>query len=127
MTYFLQLVITGATLGMTYALIAIGFVIIFKCSKAFNIAQGHFVMLGGYLAYTFLVVAQFPVWAGIIAVILVGAAMGLVVERLALRPLLGQPVLSVIMMTIALAGVIEGIAIMAWGASTRRTTTCCRR
>ena len=115
MTYFLQLVITGATLGMTYALIAIGFVIIFKCSKAFNIAQGHFVMLGGYLAYTFLVVAQFPVWAGIIAVILVGAAMGLVVERLALRPLLGQPVLSVIMMTIALAGVIEGIAIMAWG------------
>ena len=100
---------------MTYALIAIGFVIIFKCSKAFNIAQGHFVMLGGYLAYTFLVVTQFPVWAGIIAVILVGAAMGLVIERLALRPLLGQPVLSVIMMTIALAGVIEGIAIMAWG------------
>jgi branched-chain amino acid transport system permease protein len=115
MTFFLQLVITGLTLGMTYALIAIGFVIIFKCSKAFNIAQGHFVMLGGYLAYTILVVAHFPVWAGIIVVILVGAAMGLVVERLALRPLLGQPVLSVIMMTIALAGVIEGIAIMAWG------------
>jgi branched-chain amino acid transport system permease protein len=115
MTFFLQLVITGLTLGMTYALIAIGFVIIFKCSKAFNIAQGHFVMLGGYLGYTFLVATHFPVWAGIIAVILVGAAMGLAIERLALRPLLGQPVLSVIMMTIALAGVIEGVAIIVWG------------
>jgi branched-chain amino acid transport system permease protein len=96
-------------------LIAIGFVIIFKCSQAFNIAQGHFVMIGGYLGFTFLAVYKFPVWLGILAVIGVGILMGLVIERFALRPLLGQPVLAVIMMTIALAGVLEGIAIMFWG------------
>ena len=55
MTFFLQLVVTGFALGMVYALVAIGFVIILKCSNAFNIAQGHFVMIGGYLGYTFLV------------------------------------------------------------------------
>jgi branched-chain amino acid transport system permease protein len=115
MTFFLQLTITGFALGMMYALIAIGFVIIFKCSQAFNIAQGHFVMIGGYLGFTFLAVYKLPVWLGILAVIAVAIVMGLAIERLALRPLLGQPVLAIIMMTIALAGVLEGIAIMFWG------------
>jgi branched-chain amino acid transport system permease protein len=115
MTFFFQLVVSGLSLGMMYALISIGFVIIFKCSQAFNIAQGYFVMLGGYIGYTFLVPLHLPVWAAVLAAIAVGVVMGLVIERLALRPLIGQPVLAVIMMTIALAGVIEGIAIMGWG------------
>jgi branched-chain amino acid transport system permease protein len=115
MTFFFQLFVTGLCLGMTYALIALGFVVIFKCSQAFNIAQGHFVMIGGYLGYTFLVPLHLPLWAAIIAAMAVAVVMGLVIERLAVRPLLGQPVLAVIMMTIALASVIEGIAIMGWG------------
>jgi branched-chain amino acid transport system permease protein len=115
MTFFFQLLITGLSLGMMYALIAIGFVVIFKCSQAFNIAQGHFVMIGGYLGYTFLVPLHLPLWAAIIAAIAVAVVMGLVIERLALRPLLGQPVLAVILMTIALAGVLEGISILGWG------------
>ena len=115
MTFALQLGITGLSLGMVYALIAIGFVIILKCSNAFNIAQGHFVMLGGYLGFTFLVTLHLPVWASIILAIVVAIIMGLIIERLALRPLIGQPVLAVVMMTIALASVIEGIAILAWG------------
>jgi branched-chain amino acid transport system permease protein len=115
MTFFLQLVVTGFSLGMMYALIAIGFVVIFKCSKAFNIAQGQIVMLGGYLGYTFLVSLHLPVWAAIVASIAVAVVMGLVIERLALRPLLGQSPLAIVMMTIALAGVMEGIAILGWG------------
>jgi branched-chain amino acid transport system permease protein len=115
MTFFLQLGITGFSLGMVYALIAIGFVIILKCSNAFNIAQGHFVMLGGYLGFTFLVTMHLPIWASIVLAVLVAVGMGLIIERLALRPLIGQPVLAVVMMTIALASVIEGIAILAWG------------
>jgi branched-chain amino acid transport system permease protein len=115
MTFFLQLGVTGLSLGMIYALIAIGFVIILKCSNAFNIAQGHFVMLGGYLGFTFLVWAHLPIWASIVAAILVAVLMGLIIERLALRPLIGQPTLAIVMMTIALASVIEGIAILAWG------------
>jgi branched-chain amino acid transport system permease protein len=115
MTFFLQLVITGFSLGMVYALIALGFVIILKCSKAFNIAQGQFVMIGGYLGYTFLVTLHFPVWAALLAAIGCAVVMGMLVERLALRPLVGQSVLSIIMMTIALGTILEGIATLAWG------------
>jgi branched-chain amino acid transport system permease protein len=115
MTFFLQLVITGLALGMVYALVAIGFVIILKCSEAFNIAQGHFVMIGGYLGYTFLVTFGLPIWATLVLAIVVAIFMGLLIERLALRPLVGQPVLAVIMMTIALATVFEGLATLIWG------------
>jgi branched-chain amino acid transport system permease protein len=115
MTFFLQLVVTGFALGMVYALVAIGFVIILKCSDAFNIAQGHFVLIGGYLGYTFLVPFGLPVWASLLMAIGVAIIMGLLIERLTLRPLVGQPVLAVIMMTIALASVLEGIATLLWG------------
>jgi branched-chain amino acid transport system permease protein len=114
-TFFLQLVISGFALGMVYALVAIGFVIILKCSKAFNIAQGQFVMIGGYLGYTFLVMFHWPVWASLLAAIAVAILMGLTIERLTLRPLVGQPVLAVIMMTIALATVLDGLATLIWG------------
>lgn len=115
MTFFLQLVVTGFALGMVYALVAIGFVIILKCSDAFNIAQGHFVLIGGYLGYTFLVPFGLPVWASLLMAIGVAIIMGLLIERLTLRPLVGQPVLAVIMMTIALASVLEGLATLLWG------------
>jgi len=116
MTFFLQLVVSGVSLGMVYALVALGFVIILKCSRAFNIAQGHFVMIGGYLGYTFLVTFNLPIWASLLLAILVAIMMGLLIERLTLRPLVGQPELAVIMMTIALASVLEGLATLIWGA-----------
>jgi branched-chain amino acid transport system permease protein len=115
MTFFMQLIVTGFGLGMVYALIAIGFVIILKCSKAFNIAQGQFVMIGGYLGYTFLITFHLPVWASIIAAIGVAVVMGLIIERLTLRPLIGQSVLAIIMMTIALGTVLDGVATLIWG------------
>jgi branched-chain amino acid transport system permease protein len=115
MTFFLQLVVTGFSLGMIYALIAIGFVIILKCSNAFNIAQGHFVLIGGYLGYTFLVTFHLPIWAAFVLAIASAAVLGLLIERLALRPLVGQPELAVIMMTIALSVVLEGLVTLIWG------------
>jgi branched-chain amino acid transport system permease protein len=115
MRFFLQLVVTGFALGMVYALIAIGFVIILKCSDAFNIAQGHFVMIGGYLGFTFLVTFGLPIWASLLLAVLVAIVMGLSIERLTLRPLVGQPVLAVVMMTIALSTVLEGVATLVWG------------
>ncbi len=115
MIFFLQLVVTGFSLGMIYALVAIGFVIILKCSNAFNIAQGHFVLIGGYLGYTFLVLFHLPLWAALILAIATAALMGLAIERFALRPLVGQSELAIIMMTIALATVLEGLATLIWG------------
>jgi branched-chain amino acid transport system permease protein len=115
MTFLLQLVVTGFSLGMVYALVAIGFVIIIKCSNAFNIAQGHFVLIGGYLGYTFLVLFHLPVWATLVLAVVTAIIMGLIIERIALRPLVGQSELAVIMMTIALATVLEGLATLIWG------------
>jgi branched-chain amino acid transport system permease protein len=115
MTFLLQLVVTGFALGMVYALIAIGFVIILKCSEAFNIAQGHFVMIGGYLGYTFLVTFNLPIWAGLLSIIVTAILMGLLIERLTLRPLVGKPVIAIVMMTIALSTVFEGLATLLWG------------
>jgi branched-chain amino acid transport system permease protein len=101
---------------MIYALIAIGFVIILKCSEVFNIAQGHFVLIGGYLGYTFLVPLGLPIWAALGMAIATAIIMGLAIERLTLRPLLGEPVLAVIMVTIALSTVLGGLATLLWGA-----------
>jgi len=115
MTSFLQTVISGFANGMVYALVATGLVIILKCSEAFNIAQGHFVMIGGYLGWTFLVYFGLPIWASLLLAILTAVIMGLVIERLTLRPLVGQPVLAIIMMTIALSVVLEGLATLIWG------------
>ena len=115
MIFFLQLVVTGFTLGMVYALIAIGFVIILKCSDAFNLAQGHFVLIGGYLGYTFLVLFHLPIWLAIVLAIASAAIMGLLIERLTIRPLIGKSDLAVIMMTIALSVVLEGIVMLIWG------------
>jgi branched-chain amino acid transport system permease protein len=115
MTFLLQLVITGFALGMVYALIAIGFVIILKCSEAFNIAQGHFVMIGGYLAYTYLVTFDLPLWIGLLLIIVTAALLGLLIERLALRPLVGKPVIAIVMMTVALSTVFDGVATLIWG------------
>lgn len=115
MTFFLQLTVTGLASGMVYALIALGFVVILKCSQAFNIAQGYLVMIGGYLGYTFLITFHFPIWASLICAVLIAVVMGLLIERLTLRPLVGQPVLAIIMMTIALSSVLEGLATLIWG------------
>lgn len=115
MSFLLQIVVIGFALGMVYALVAIGFVIILKCSQAFNIAQGHFVMIGGYLGYTFLVLFGLPIWVSLLLAIVTAIIMGFLIERLTLRPLVGQPVLAVIMMTIALATILEGLATLIWG------------
>jgi branched-chain amino acid transport system permease protein len=115
MTFFIQLVVTGLCLGMIYALVAIGFVIILKCSNAFNIAQGHFVMVGGYLGYTCLAVFHLPIWATLLLVIAAAVIIGMLTERLTIRPLMGQSELAVIMMTIALSTIFEGLATMIWG------------
>jgi branched-chain amino acid transport system permease protein len=73
-------------------------------------------LIGGYLGYTFLVTFGLPVWATLLLAILTAVVMGLLIERFALRPLVGQPVLAIIMVTIALATILGGLATLIWGA-----------
>lgn len=115
MAFFLQLVVTGFAQGMIYALVSLGFVIVLKCSKAFNVAQGQFVMIGGYLGYTFLGMLRLPVWISLILAMIVAIIMSLIVERLIIRPMIGKPVLAIIMVTMGLATLLDAFAVFFWG------------
>lgn len=113
MSILLQFVIGGMFLGGMYTLIALGIVIIYKSTRVFNFAQGWMVTLGAFMLVT--LVEKFGVVAGLIAGLAFGALVGIVIERLLMRPLIGQPLIAALLLTIMLAHVIEGINILMWG------------
>ena len=117
--FTLVLLTNGIMIGLMYALIALGFVLIFKATDAINFAQGEFVMFAGFIAAGAADMAGFPFWVS--ASLAVGGmvALGFGLERVVLRPLIGRPVIAVIMATIGLAAVLRGTATMAFGAGTR--------
>jgi branched-chain amino acid transport system permease protein len=106
----------GFLLGGVYALIALGFILVFKSSGVLNLAHGELVAIGSYFLYQLLEVWGLPAWLGILLIIPCGAVLGYLVERLAVRPLLGQPFLSVMMMTLMLAMLLKGVRYLIWGA-----------
>ena len=113
MTIFLQFIVGGLFLGGMYTLTALGIVIIYKSTRVFNFAQGWMVTLGAFMLVT--LVEKFGVLIGVIAGIAFGALLGIVIERLLMRPLIGQPLIAALLLTIMLAHVIEGINILIWG------------
>jgi branched-chain amino acid transport system permease protein len=117
---FIQLTITGLANGAILALAALGFVIIFKATGVINFAQGYFLLLGAYLVWSGVV--QFGMhWSVAVVVALVVAALvGVATERFVLRPLVGENVISVIMVTIGLAFVLQGVVQFVWGTAPRR-------
>lgn len=107
--------LVGISLGGLYALIAVGFVLIYKTTRVLNFAMGEFMMVGAYLFWTGTVVLGMH-WAPALALTLLGSGMSaLVVERSVLRPLVGQPTIAVVMATIGLASVMHGAAQIVWG------------
>lgn len=116
---FPQFLATGLLTGGIYALIALGLVLIYKSSRVFNFAQGHILMLGAFVAWWFTENLGLPVWLAFGAAMGIAVLLGLLIERLALRPLIGQPILATVMMTLALSQVLQGTAIIAFGAHQR--------
>jgi branched-chain amino acid transport system permease protein len=115
MEFYLQLVISGLVLGSIYALVALGFAIIFKSTSVVNFAQGELMMFGAYFCFSMVVQYKVPwIWAFLIT-ILFSIALALVVERLILRPMIGEPVISIIMVTIGLSSVLRSIVTAIWG------------
>ena len=112
---FLQLTVSGLSNGMVYALVAVGFVVIFKASDVINFAQGEFLLFGAYLAFAFIAQFGLPWSLGVLATLLTAAMIGLIVERLVLRPLIGEPVISMIMVTIGLSSLLRAVVNGIWG------------
>jgi branched-chain amino acid transport system permease protein len=117
--FLLALVLSGASIGLMYSLIALGFVLVYKATDAINFAQGEFVMLAGMIVVTVLGFEGAPLIAGIAVVLLAMIGFGFGLERVVLRPLLGRPVVAVIMATIGVAAVLRGLGPITLGIETR--------
>lgn len=119
MEAFLQLTITGLANGAILALAALGFVIVFKATGVINFAQGYFLLLGAYLVWAGIVQFGMPWYFAVIVALIVAALVGLATERFVLRPLVGENVISVIMVTIGLSFVLQGVVQFIWGTEPR--------
>jgi branched-chain amino acid transport system permease protein len=114
MTELAQFVITGITVGMVYSLIALGFVLIWKSSGVANLALGQLVLVSSWFTFAMLTQVGLPVWLGFLLVILFALGLGWTIERFVLRPLIGQPILSLITVTLGVAFFIEGMVNFIW-------------
>ena len=111
----LQLLVSGLSLGCVYGLIALGLVLIYKATETVNFAQGEVMMLGAFTAFTFVNVLGWPFAAGFVATVLVMGALGALLERVLMRPMLGEPPFAALMLTIGLGFVLRAIAGAVWG------------
>ncbi len=109
MTYFFQLMVTGVSIGCIYALAALGFVLIYKSSRVINFAHGELIAIGAFAVYGLNVWLGLNIWLALIVALLLTFAFGLGIERTFLRPMIGEPIISVIMVTIGLASLLQGL------------------
>jgi len=112
---FLQQLVSGLALGCIYGLIALGFVLIYKATEVINFAQGDLMMLGGFVAYTYITIVGLNYWLGFLLAVLTMGVVGMIIERFVVRPILGFPLFSIIMVTIGLAFLLRSLAGMIWG------------
>jgi branched-chain amino acid transport system permease protein len=112
---FLQLLVAGLAIGAQFALIVLGFVVIYRATGVINFAQGAFVLLGAYLAYNAINTWNLPFYVSVVVAMIGCAIVGVLVEFLILRRMIGQPVYAVIMITIGLLIILQEVPTMIWG------------
>lgn len=115
MDFFLLLLSTGLVIGASYGLIAMGFALVYKATGVVNFAHGELVMLTAYVAFTLTNTFGLSFVPLMIVTIPIAMAIGLTLERIFIRPMLGEPIFSIVMVTIGLAVMLRGITIMIWG------------
>jgi len=117
--FFSQLIVTGLVLGSVYSLVALGFVLIYKSTSVLNFAQGELLMFGGYICLTLTVQFHIPfIWSFLVTLIF-SFILGVLIERVLLRPMLGESIISIIMLTIALSTLMTSLIQIVWGTQTK--------
>ena len=119
-SFFFETLIGGLLSGVMYALVAIGFVLIYKASSVFNFAQGAMVFFAALTCVGFMDKFGMSLWLAIPATVLAMVVLGLAIERVVLRPLVNQPEITLFMATIGLAFFIEGLAQLIWGSQVHK-------
>jgi len=109
---FVQLVISGVSQGCIYGLIALGFVLIYKATETVSFAQGELMMLGAFVGLAAMTFMGFPFWLAVPCAIVAMGAFGVLAERVVIRPILGQPAFSIVMLTIGMGYVARGLITM---------------
>lgn len=117
MSTFLNLLIYGLADGAILALAALGFVLIYKATGVINFAQGEFLLVGAYMFYTAFVVLQLPLLLAVVFGVVVATLIGVLIERLILRPMVGESAISIIMVTIGLSMFLRAVVQMFYGTS----------
>ncbi len=115
MKTLLDIVLNGSAVGAIYALVALGFVVIYKATGVINFAQGGFMLVGAYFAYNARITWGMPFWLALLLAVLAGALVGWLVEATVLRFMVGQPVFAQLMVTVGLLFVIQEIVASIWG------------
>ena len=110
---FLQFLISGITVGAIYALVGLGFSIVYNSSQVINFAQGEFVMIGG-MATVFLIAAGAPMPLAVVLAVLVAVVIGFALGKFAIEPARGAPVVSIIIITIGASIFLRGAAMLVW-------------
>jgi len=108
-------VVSGLATGCVYALIALGFVLIFKATDVVNFAQGEFVMASGFISYTLLIKLGLPYWLVLLVTILLSGFMGVILERVVVRPIMDAPIFSIVIATIGASTVMRSSAGIVYG------------
>lgn len=119
MKTFAQLVFAGVSLGSVYALVALGFTVVFKASRVINFAQGEMLAFGAFLTSWLVLSAGLPFWAAFVAGVVATAALGLVFQLGVLRFAVGRPEFTVVMLTLGLATVLQSVIPTVWGSNPR--------
>ena len=114
--FFAEVSLAGLATGGLYALIALGFVIIYKATRVINFAIGEIMMFAAYLFLSFAGCMELPAWLALPLAVLGGMVLGGLVERLMIRPMLGESPITVVMVTIGLASILVGLAEIIWTA-----------
>ncbi|MCL4744555.1 MAG: branched-chain amino acid ABC transporter permease [Burkholderiaceae bacterium] len=114
MQYFIDQVISGVAIGSIYALVAMGFALIYKATGLVNFAQGEMSMITAYIAWTIAGAASGNPWLVVGGTLLAAVAMGLLIERLIMRPMLGEPVFATVMVTVGLAVILRSATLLIW-------------
>jgi branched-chain amino acid transport system permease protein len=115
MDFFIQLLVNGISIGLLYGLSAMGFVMIFKSSSVLNFTHGELLAFGAFLFLALITWAKLPLPVAFLATLAGCFALGFFIERVFLRPLIGEPLIFVIMLTVGLAAMFKGLLLLVWG------------
>jgi branched-chain amino acid transport system permease protein len=117
--FFAQLFLTGLVVGSVYALVALGFVLIYKSTSILNFAQGELLMFGAYVCLTLIIGLKISFFWAFFLTLGFSFILAVLLERVILRPMIGEPIISVIMVTIALSIVLRSLIQIVWGTETK--------